>query len=65
MVTLYRLGNDFNVARVKIGALITIIGVLTIEAPLIGVLLIGVGTALLMLDLGGILNEIGKVNQGH
>ncbi|WP_054842349.1 hypothetical protein [Vulcanisaeta distributa] len=68
MVTLYRLGNDFNVARVKIGALITIIGVLTIEAPLIGGLLISAGTALLMLDLGRILNEINeidKVNQGH
>ncbi|WP_054853533.1 hypothetical protein [Vulcanisaeta distributa] len=60
MVTLYRLGNDFNVARVKIGALITIIGVLTIEAPLIGGLLIGVGTALLMLDWAGYLMKLIK-----
>ena len=60
MVTLYRLGSDFNVVRTKVSALITIIGILTIETPLIGGLLISVGTALLTFDLGRILNQLDK-----
>ncbi|GAB6946578.1 hypothetical protein JCM16161A_07080 [Vulcanisaeta sp. JCM 16161] len=60
MVTLYRLGSDFNITRIKVGALITIIGVLSIEAPLIGGILIDVGTALLTFDLGRVLDALGK-----
>ncbi|ADN51318.1 hypothetical protein [Vulcanisaeta distributa] len=60
MMTLYRLGNDFNIKRIKIDSLIAIIGILMIETPLIGGLLISIGTALLTLDLGRVFNELGN-----
>ncbi|ADY00573.1 hypothetical protein VMUT_0360 [Vulcanisaeta moutnovskia 768-28] len=61
MLALYRLGGDFNVTRTRISALISIVGILTIETPLIGGLLISIGTALLTLNLGKILSELSKV----
>ncbi len=58
MVALYRLGSEFSVVRVRISALITITGILTVETPLISGFLIGAGTALLMLGLGDVLDKM-------
>ncbi len=54
MLVLYRLGNDFNSPGLKRSALVSIIGLLAMEFPLIGGLLISIGSAFLAITLGSI-----------
>ncbi|BDR91289.1 hypothetical protein [Vulcanisaeta souniana] len=54
MLVLYRLGNDFNSPGSRRSALVSIIGLLAMEFPLVGGLLISIGSAFLAINLGSI-----------
>ena len=58
MVALYRLGGEFGDARSRVSSLVTMAGVLAIEAPLISGLLISVGSVFLTFGLGHILDKL-------
>ncbi|MGC9153771.1 MAG: hypothetical protein ACP5GY_08620 [Vulcanisaeta sp.] len=58
MLALYRFGYDFKATRVRLGALLTIIGILLIITPLVSGFLIGVGSMVLTLDLGNVIEKI-------